>query len=57
MWIALASAWILGSVILYTVLVKTAKEPNHDECFNCKKSDCSNCEYNNKAAQENKRAA
>ena len=57
MWIALIATWILGSVALYTILIKTAKEPIQDDCLDCTQSECNSCLHANAANEEIRRAA
>lgn len=33
MWIAITAVWVLGSIILYGTLIKTAKEANQEDCI------------------------
>jgi len=41
--IAFLAGWILGSVSLYSYMVLTAREPPHEECMDCRESECGNC--------------
>lgn len=43
MWIAFAVGWILGSASLYAYMVLTAREPQREECMECRKSTCDDC--------------
>lgn len=57
MWIALIATWILGSIALYTVLIKTAKEPVNEHCLDCTESECSSCMHTNTHSEDLRRAA
>ncbi len=58
-WIYLIAGWILGSVVLYAYLVRTAREPARPECMECGEMDCVDCPLLSNKAQESllKRAA
>lgn len=51
MWIMLVTGWVLASVTLYAYLVVTAREPTHDECMDCRLTDCSQCPYYGESAR------
>lgn len=57
MWIAFAVGWVLGSVSLYVYFVVTAKEPQHEECMDCRLTQCTECPYLNESQEELRRAA
>lgn len=44
MWYALAGAWVIGSAIFYTVMVKSSRIMEDDLCSLCENRNCSGCE-------------
>ncbi|MCL5104433.1 MAG: hypothetical protein M1133_10015 [Armatimonadetes bacterium] len=57
MWIAFVAGWLLGSVTLYAYFVATAKEPQHEECMDCRLTQCDGCPYVGQSREELDRAA
>ena len=45
MWAVVIVGWILASIILYTALAVTAKEPTFEQCMDCNQSECKECPY------------
>lgn len=44
MWLAIAGAWVIGSAIFYTFLVRSAKVMEDDTCSLCENRGCVGCE-------------
>ena len=51
MWIAFAAGWILGSASLYVWLTVTAREPENEECVECRLPECRECPYLNRTEE------
>lgn len=45
MWIGLAVGWVLASASLYAYLIATAREPQRQECMDCRLTDCAACPH------------
>ena len=57
MWIGFVAGWVVASVTLYAYLVASAKEPRHQECMDCRLSDCRECPHYAADSKPLKRAA
>ncbi len=57
MWIGIIAGWVLGSVTFYTLLVRSAAEPERKECMECHLLDCAECPYVANSQEQLKRAA
>lgn len=44
MWLIIAGAWIVGSAVMYTCMVRSAKVMEDDVCSLCDSQDCTGCE-------------
>jgi|GEM_PF-2934757 len=44
MWVAIAGAWIIGSAVFYTCIVRSAKVSEDDVCSLCENQGCAGCE-------------
>jgi hypothetical protein len=44
MWVAIAGAWLIGSAVFYTCMVRSAKVLEDDVCSLCENRECVGCE-------------
>ena len=44
MWVVIAGAWLIGSAVFYTCMVRSAKVLEDDVCSVCENRECAGCE-------------
>jgi hypothetical protein len=54
---AMVIGWFLGSVLIYSYLLVTAKETPFPECMDCHASECVNCSHASSSIQSFRMAA